>query len=359
MIKMTSWLVLVFCCCLLSLTPQLSRACSTFCLETEDGPVFGRNYDWQVEDGLVIVNKRNMAKTAAMGISGVSWTSKYGSVTFNQYGREFAHGGMNEVGLVVEQMWLDETQYAEVDDRPEIGNLQWIQYQLDNFSSVAEVIAGDTQLRIVPNGATIHYLVCDLSGACAAIEFLEGKMQAHSGETLPFKVLTNDTYAASLSFAQQRKGLGGTLPVGESRSSLDRFSRAACWLERYEPSSSEDAVEYAFTILNNLSQGEYTKWSIVYNMARRRVYFHAWLKPNTRYVDLSSFDCSCQSPVKVLDVNADGAGEVSQSFIEYSWQINRDLLENAFRKTDFLADIPAEALDLTTNYVDTTACQTP
>ena len=31
-----------------------------------------------------------------------SWVSKYGSVTFNQYGRELPTGGMNEAGLVVE-----------------------------------------------------------------------------------------------------------------------------------------------------------------------------------------------------------------------------------------------------------------
>jgi choloylglycine hydrolase len=30
----------------------------------------------------------------------ISWISKYGSITFNQYGREFPTGGMNEKGLV-------------------------------------------------------------------------------------------------------------------------------------------------------------------------------------------------------------------------------------------------------------------
>ena len=63
----------------------------------------------------------------------ISWVSQYGSITFNQYGKEFPTGGMNEKGLVVELMWLDGTIYPQPDERPAIGVLQWIQYQLDNM----------------------------------------------------------------------------------------------------------------------------------------------------------------------------------------------------------------------------------
>jgi Penicillin V acylase and related amidases len=45
----------------------------------------------------------------------IEWISKYGSITFNQSGREFPHGGINEKGLVIEQMWLDEAAYPEMD----------------------------------------------------------------------------------------------------------------------------------------------------------------------------------------------------------------------------------------------------
>jgi len=51
-------------------------------------------------------------------------------------------------GLVVENMWLDETEYAEPDSRPAVNLLQWIQYQLDNCKTVAEVISNDTKIRI-------------------------------------------------------------------------------------------------------------------------------------------------------------------------------------------------------------------
>ncbi len=45
----------------------------------------------------------------------VHWTAVYGSISFNQYGKEFPTGGMNEKGLVVELMWLDETKFPAQD----------------------------------------------------------------------------------------------------------------------------------------------------------------------------------------------------------------------------------------------------
>ena len=78
-------------------------ACSTFVLKSNHLQVYGRNYDWDLDDALVIVNKRGCIKKSAdrPGEKGerAIWTVKYGSVTFNQYGREFPMGGMNEVGL--------------------------------------------------------------------------------------------------------------------------------------------------------------------------------------------------------------------------------------------------------------------
>ena len=69
----------------------------------------GKNFDWFIRDALIIVNKRNVSKTACVPLDGaggelVSWTSKYGSVTFNLMGREFSFDGMNEAGLVVSDM---------------------------------------------------------------------------------------------------------------------------------------------------------------------------------------------------------------------------------------------------------------
>ena len=143
--------------------------------------VFGRNYDWMADEGMVCTNQRGLAKTSMKMPDGntISWVSRYGSITFNQYGKEFPTGGMNEKGLVVELMWLDGTTYPQPDERPSIGVLQWIQYQLDNHASVEEVINSDSKLRITSKGTPLHYLVADADGRAATIEFLNGKLNVH------------------------------------------------------------------------------------------------------------------------------------------------------------------------------------
>ena len=88
---------------LLGLVQVDAEACTTFQLRHADQVIVGKNYDWMVEEGLIIVNKRGVSKTAyqstldttAVGTP-AAWTSKYGSIVFTQYGRELGPGGMNE-----------------------------------------------------------------------------------------------------------------------------------------------------------------------------------------------------------------------------------------------------------------------
>ena len=115
-------------------------ACTTFCLKNKGEVLFGKNYDWMIGDGMIFVNKRGVSKMSAAEKNPARWNSKYGSITFNQYGREAPSGGMNEAGLVIELMWLDDTRYPQPDSRAEVDVLEWIQYNLDTAASVADVI---------------------------------------------------------------------------------------------------------------------------------------------------------------------------------------------------------------------------
>ena len=190
-------------CFLLYIFAEVSIACTTFCINKNGHIVFGRNYDWVTDAGVVSTNQRDLFKTSLKGADGktISWVSKFGSITFNQYGKEFPTGGMNEKGLVVELMWLDGSRYPEKDFRPAVNVLQWIQYQLDNSATTEEVINTDTKLCIDGGSTPLHYLVADGNGNVATIEYLNGKMVVHKGTELPFPVLTNSTYSASAASA--------------------------------------------------------------------------------------------------------------------------------------------------------------
>ena len=179
---------------LLTLGTPAADACSTFCLKTPTQTVFGKNYDWHFADGHLMVNKANTERRSK--ISDLTWTSRYGSVTFNQYGRNSPSGGINEQGVVIELMWMDSTRYPGDDKRLAIGNLEWIQYQLDTAATVEDIAASDTKIRILHTDEPLHYLAADAQGGVAAIEFLDGKMAFYRGDKLPVPALTNDTYAA-------------------------------------------------------------------------------------------------------------------------------------------------------------------
>ena len=47
-----------------AVTAPASDACTTFCYADGGTLIFGRNYDWNVGDGLVLTNKRNVTKRA-------------------------------------------------------------------------------------------------------------------------------------------------------------------------------------------------------------------------------------------------------------------------------------------------------
>ena len=337
------------------------EACSTFVLKSGQNLVFGRNYDWGIGYGFIMVNKRNLIKRSDLPLGAAAksaqWISKYGSITFNQYGKEFPMGGMNEAGLVVELMWLERTEYPSPDSRPAMSELQWIQYQLDTASSVKEVIASDASLRISTNSAPLHFLVSDKTGDAATIKFLEGKMVYHTAETLPVKALTNSTYADSIEYLKGHKGFGGDREIGFSGNSLDRFARAAHMLSSYEKSQGEEIIDYAFSILESVDNPDWTQWSIVYDVTNRAVHFKTKDAPRLKKFAFGDFDFDCQSPSKVFDMQTDKKGDISGQFIEYSTAINRKLVGNSFRGTEFLENTPDTVLDRRAKYPESIICR--
>jgi choloylglycine hydrolase len=340
-----------------SLFVQTAFACTTFCLKSKGEVLFGRNYDWMIGDGLIFTNKRGVSKTSTQEENPAKWVSKYGSLTFNQYGRESPMGGMNEAGLVIELMWLDGTKYPARDKRPTLDVLEWIQYQLDISATTEEVLKNIENVRI-EDEVTLHYLVNDKNGNSATIEFLDGKLVAHAGDALPVSTLANDRYDKSLNYAKATQALGGAQEVPQTANSLDRFTRAAQKTKEFEKTgkTEQEAVNYAFDILKNVAQKGATQWSIVYDQRRGKVYFRSLQSPWIKSVDTKSFDYACGSAVKIFDINSKETGDVTAKFADYTRAANRDLIERSFGGTDFLKSTPAATKDNLAGYAESFAC---
>ncbi len=238
--------------------------------------------------------------------------------------------------------------------------LQLVQYQLDNFSTVDEVIASYQSIRIQASrefhdaAEAVHWLVSDSKGKCASIEFLKGKMVCHTGWTMPVKVLANSTYDQSIAyFWQQRfKNLFSPIPIPEdNRPSLLRFALAADRVKKYRPQRSGPAVDYAFQILQDVEMSptyHSALWSAVYDSANKQIHFRSWNNDQIRSIDLSALDFSCTTPVKVLDISADLSGDVTNSFVDYTKEIDLEMLNSW--------GLSQAAIDYMSSYPDTTVC---
>ncbi|HEY0678926.1 MAG TPA: linear amide C-N hydrolase [Chitinophagaceae bacterium] len=330
--------------------------CSTFFIHHNGQMVFGRNYDWVAGTGIVCTNQRGLFKTSYRVSDGgsISWTSRYGSLTFNQYGKEFPTGGMNEKGLVVELMWLDETVYPGKDDRPAIGVLQWIQYQLDNNSTIDEVIASDKLLRITATTTPLHYLVADATGAAATIEFLGGKMVVHKGENLSYPVLTNSVYSESVSITKD--ALKNNKPAG-SASSTDRFIKACKMVEEFKSDKiGASLVDHSFRILDAVSQGDYTRWSIVYDITNRKIHFKTNSAPMRKSLAFSAFEFACDKPSVYLDMNQEIEGEVSNSFRKLNPQVNAGILRETAELSKSQVSISRATQEALVSYANLIGC---
>ncbi|MDH4211511.1 MAG: linear amide C-N hydrolase [candidate division WOR-3 bacterium] len=335
---------------------NLAVACTTFCFMNNGEWVYGRNYDWYTEHCLIMVNKRGVAKTALTRDDPASWVSKYGSITFNQYGREFPLGGVNEAGLVIEIMWLEQTEYPHPDSRKGLSDLQWVQYQLDNCSTVAEVIASDDVVRITVRRATpLHFFVCDRTGKAAAIEFLEGEMVVHTGRDLPVCALTNNTYAYSLKLFEEYGGNETTEPFSSANNSLKRFVWAGNGVKQWSSKGEDSPVDHAFGILEKVSVSP-TMFRIVYDVGNSRIYYRCKSNPVVRYIEFDHFDYSCDKPVKVLDIITGNAGNVTGLFVDYTYEANYDLINRSYADTEFLQGVPDSLRVMVARYPENMPC---
>lgn len=334
------------------------RACTSFVFRGADGPVFARNFDYMFGGGVLLVNPRNLEKVALTMRGPARWTSRFGSVTFNLYGREQPMGGMNEAGLVVENMWLEGTAYPGPDGRPAVNNLQWIQFMLDSCATTAEVVAAAQGLRINPDSpAKIHYLVTDAGGETAAIEYIDKKLVVHAGDDLPWAAMTNSVYESSVRFMEAGADTAG-MGVSDETNSLWRFGTAAAAARRLDGERPGESEQAAFAVLEEVCAGPYTHWRIVYDIAARRIVYRTAVNPAPRSIDLAELDFSCASPVVGIELDAPGEGNVADSLVAYTTEMNRKIVRASFGRTEFLQDaIPPYILELIAVYPERLVCR--
>lgn len=301
-------------------------ACSAFFSDGES-KLLAKNFDWSSGQGYIIKNKKGQTKFAygLRGSNQAHWTSKYGSITFNQIGKEFPYGGMNEKGLVVEQLWMSESIYQD-NGNQSISELEWIQFQLDNYATVDELIQGINKLSIKPI-VTVHYFIADQSGNSAVIDFVDAKTIV-SRKLGKNQVITNETFLSSESYFEANR-----LKIDKnSRTHFDRF----CQIKNALSSLDVKSPEQAFEILGESAENRRnykTYWSIVYDLSKLEVHFKSLSNRSLKKIKISDLDFTEQSDLEAFEMNTD-----SLQLKPYTFEINEKLFHAALKMMNLKMD---------------------
>ena len=318
-----------------SVLPLRVQACTGLQYTAQGEVYLAKNHDFMMGEGLLIVNPRGHKKGVRDSTVPLEWTSRFGSVTYNQFGQEHPIGGMNEAGLVVEVLWLDQAQFPAEDVRPDIGTLQWVQYQLDTAETVADVISSDEKLRILDPHGRVHYFLVDSTGDAAVIEWIGGRRVVHRGENLPVRAVANDPYALSV------QCLADAIDEPEARRrnavSHDRFSKVA---EALTCLHGVDGTSFGFAALEKVRHPEFTQFQTVYSASAKMLTLKRRGHAAPIVADLGQLDFSA-GDARYIDLSTSGAPR----WQPMTFAVNRALVFASFRKTPFLSHLPDEALE--------------
>jgi len=311
-----------------------SLSCSSFKLQKGDGLVYGHNLnegDIGVP-GMIFINKRGIFKQGRSwselttpensNPSDHCWVSRYGSITFNNFGRDFPDGGMNEAGLFVWEM--NETiEYPKDEDLPKLNQMNWMQFMLDNCSTVDEAVQCAYAFEI--DGWGWHYFIGDATGNIAAIAFIKGEVVIHQGEDLPVPGLFNTPYERELEVLKYYKGFGGFYNPDLDNPEVPRFAKTAVMVENFKP--EDNIVDYGLYMLDKLMVNDVPEWSILCDVRKMQVHFKTRINPEVKVISFADIDFSNTSPVMVLNMDVKEGGDVFSMFTPYTNQKMRSFYE--------------------------------
>lgn len=179
------------------------RGCSEFLLNhTGDSVISARTMDYNIlvnAEVLVMPRKRHFISSLSNNDPMMQWTSKYGFVATNVLHSLELTDGLNEKGLSVAQLWLDDTEYADSNHAQKNKSITivdlptWI---LGNFATVEEVINAIKNITVIGKAGIedpdtilpVHIVIHDKDKRSAVIEFVEGKAKIYKKYA---SVLTN------------------------------------------------------------------------------------------------------------------------------------------------------------------------
>lgn len=277
--------------------------------------LLGGNFDWSARGGILYLSPRQQIKSASFNgntmVKTASWTSKYASLTLSQFGRDYPMQGMNEAGLAGAVL-MAPAQYPASGSEGVITENLWLQHQLDRFATISEVALHAEDLGIYKISAELHWMLCDKTGECAIVEFIEGRPHIYRSRDERRNILTNLPYDLAWQTYIDWSTSDRPLPLGYQSSS--RFIRLADGQNSRNYISIEDA-------LDDVAFNGFTAWQTIFQLStislKFRVEGGSW-----EHVAFDEADLKCRQKLPMYEL---GKGR----WTSYDPQVVGNLLERA------------------------------
>jgi choloylglycine hydrolase len=295
-------------CLLLLFFGATAKPCSVF--SPINSSYVAANYDWLATGGMAIANPKGLSKVAFLPASSeetrdpAKWTAQYASLTLTQWGREFPVQGVNTAGLVG-VLHNGPASWPTAGPKGIITKQQWLQYQLDNFSSINDVARHVNDLGILGIGGPLQYFFCDRSKDCAWIFFSDGVGRVKRGNDLKLRAMTNSSYDDSIQEwddflrVNPDESQINEAELPQRYHTVDRFIRASWYSQNV--TATHDLNKTLFDRLKTLAGQSWTQWQTVIDTAGLSVYLRSF--PNsytTIQIDFPEFNRHCTDDGAVL-----------------------------------------------------------
>jgi hypothetical protein len=297
--------------------------CSIIGIRRDGAGLLAGNYDFYYHHGLVITNRRGLLKQAlSERPPALEWEARFGSVTLNQFGRELPSCGMNEAGLAVHMAQVQDVRCPPLPaEQVRLSELQWVQYQLDRYASVAEAIAGLDEVPLAPVYIDLHYALCDRHGDMAVVECVDGHWRALPAGHPEGLIMTNHPVATELAWRSGK----GKRPSGVSAKRFQHLWEQFDALSRGNAASAPEPGLPADPRLSFLAHclasvrrpmgigtllkwlllripPSYTCWRTLYDTARGEIHIRSLRSPAWHCIHIGELDFGPAGPVLGADL---------------------------------------------------------
>lgn len=312
-----------------------TSACTGIALSAADGSyVQSRTIEWSRgvlrSQYVVIPRGQQLRSFTPTGANGLAFTARYGTVGLAVEQQEFIAEGINEAGLSAGLFFFPRyggyESYDPSQNERTLGDLQVVTWILSQFSTIDEIKAAISSVRIVglTEMSVVHWRIGEPSGRQVVLEIVGGVPHFYDNEV---GVLTNapgfewhltnlnnyvNLYPGSAP-AQRLSGIelqpiggnSGFLGIPGDATPPSRFIRAAFFRATApQRATAFDTVQQCFHLLNNFDvpigiehpEGKCpdipsaTQWTSAIDLTNRKVYYKTAYNNSIRCIDLNGID---------------------------------------------------------------------